>query len=126
VSSGKVADELQARGGFDVLTVYDVLAVIRYVGFAVNLQRTRCLRHGSRAFKVLTASFPFPLTANYSFGTKEPQPEEDPSVPARLQRLADEYEMIGMRRTVEGVLLVHEHQHPHVLMMQIGNAFFKL
>ena len=31
-----------------------------------------------------------------------------------------------MRRTVEGVLLVHDHGHPHVLMLQIANAFFKL
>lgn len=31
-----------------------------------------------------------------------------------------------MRRTVEAVLVVHEHGHPHILMMQIANAFFKL
>jgi cleavage and polyadenylation specificity factor subunit 5 len=32
----------------------------------------------------------------------------------------------GMRRTVEGVLLVHLHNHPHVLLLQIGDSFFKL
>ena len=58
--------------------------------------------------------------------TKEAQPEEDPSVSARLQRLQNNYEDFGMRRTVEGVLLVHDHGHPHVLMLQIANAFFKL
>lgn len=31
-----------------------------------------------------------------------------------------------MRRTCEGVLVCHEHNHPHVLMLQIANAFFKL
>jgi len=67
----------------------------------------------------------YPLV-NYTFGTKEAQPEEDPSVAARLQRLQNDYEMAGMRRTVEGVLVVHEHNHPHVLMLQIANSFFKL
>lgn len=32
----------------------------------------------------------------------------------------------GMRRTVEGIMVVHEHGHPHILMLQIANAFFKL
>ena len=67
----------------------------------------------------------YPLS-NYTFGTKETQPEEDPSVPARLKRLEDQYASHGMRRTCEGVLVCHEHNHPHVLMLQIANAFFKL
>lgn len=66
-----------------------------------------------------------PLSA-FTFTTKEPQPEEDPSVAARLQRLQNNYEDLGMRRTVEAILVVHEHGHPHVLMLQIANAFFKL
>lgn len=57
---------------------------------------------------------------------KEAQPEEDPSVAARLKRLENEYETAGMRRSVEAILVVHEHGHPHVLMMQIANTFFKL
>lgn len=67
----------------------------------------------------------YPVT-NYTFGTKEAQPEEDPSVSARLQRLQDQYEQYGIRRTCEGVLVCHEHGHPHILMLQIANAFFKL
>ncbi|ORY75642.1 Cleavage/polyadenylation specificity factor subunit 5 [Leucosporidium creatinivorum] len=67
----------------------------------------------------------YPLS-NYSFETKEPQPEEDPSVNARLQRLESDYHEHGMRRTVEGLLVVHEHGHPHVLLLQVANAFFKL
>ncbi|URE16859.1 Cleavage and polyadenylation specificity factor [Musa troglodytarum] len=32
----------------------------------------------------------------------------------------------GMRRTVEGILLVHERTHPHVVLLQMGNNFCKL
>ncbi|KIW44003.1 uncharacterized protein PV06_05047 [Exophiala oligosperma] len=67
----------------------------------------------------------YPLS-NYTFGTKETQPEEDPSVVARLKRLEEHYEKYGMRRTCEGILVCHEHNHPQVLMLQIANAFFKL
>ena len=67
----------------------------------------------------------YPL-ANYTFGTKDPLYEKDNSVNARFQRMRDEYEKFGMRRTVEGVLLVHEHNLPHVLLLQIGTTFFKL
>lgn len=45
---------------------------------------------------------------------------------ARLKRLEEHYEKHGMRRTCEGILVCHEHNHPHVLMLQIANAFFKL
>lgn len=69
--------------------------------------------------------FRYPLT-NYTFGTKEAQAERDHSVQARFQRMREEYEKIGMRRSVEGVLLVHEHSLPHVLLLQIGSTFFKL
>ena len=63
---------------------------------------------------------------NYTFGTKDPLFEKDPSVPARFQRMRDEYEQFGMRRSVDGVLLVHEHGLPHVLLLQLGTTFFKL
>merc|ERR1719300_2144124 len=67
----------------------------------------------------------YPLL-NYTFGTKDPLFEKDPSVPARFQRMRDEFDKIGMRRSVEGVLLVHEHGLPHVLLLQLGTTFFKL
>ncbi|KAK5698359.1 hypothetical protein LTR17_023733 [Elasticomyces elasticus] len=67
----------------------------------------------------------YPLS-NYTFGVKETQPEEDPSVKDRLKRLEEHYANHGMRRTCEAVLVCHEHNHPHVLMLQIANAFFKL
>jgi len=40
----------------------------------------------------------YPLS-NYTFGVKETQPEEDPSVIARLKRLEEHYTEHGMRRT---------------------------
>ncbi|CAJ0961523.1 unnamed protein product, partial [Mesorhabditis belari] len=64
--------------------------------------------------------------ANYTFGTKEPQSEKDTSVQARFQRMKDEYDKVGMRRSVETVLIVHEHALPHVLLLQIGTSFYKL
>ena len=45
---------------------------------------------------------------------------------ARLKRLEEHYDEYGMRRTCEGILVCHDHNHPHVLMLQIANAFFKL
>lgn len=45
---------------------------------------------------------------------------------ARLKRLEEHYTAHGMRRTCEGILICHEHNHPHILMLQIANAFFKL
>lgn len=67
----------------------------------------------------------YPLT-NYTFGTKDPLFEKDPSVPARFQRMREEFEKVGMRRSVEGILLVHEHGLPHVLLLQLGTTFFKV
>ncbi|KAH3776296.1 cleavage and polyadenylation specificity factor subunit 5-like [Dreissena polymorpha] len=67
----------------------------------------------------------YPLT-NYTFGTKDPLYEKDASVPARFQRMRDEFDKYGMRRSVEGVLIVHEHGLPHVLLLQLGTTFFKL
>lgn len=40
--------------------------------------------------------------------------------------MREEFDKIGMRRSVEGVLLVHEHRLPHVLLLQLGTTFFKL
>jgi len=67
----------------------------------------------------------YPLT-NYTFGQKDPVYDQDKSVSARLQRMREEYAASGMRRSVEGVLIVHEHGLPHILLLQRGAAFFKL
>ncbi|KAH6569762.1 hypothetical protein BASA50_009756 [Batrachochytrium salamandrivorans] len=67
----------------------------------------------------------YPLSG-FSFGAKDPQPEEDPTIVAKLIRLQSEYEVQGMRTSVEGVLLVHEHGHPHILMLQVANSYYRL
>lgn len=35
--------------------------------------------------------------------------------------MRDEYDKFGMRRSVDGVLIVHEHGLPHVLLLQVGH-----
>eukprot|EP01129_Flabellula_baltica_P000818 TRINITY_DN10769_c0_g1_i1.p1 TRINITY_DN10769_c0_g1~~TRINITY_DN10769_c0_g1_i1.p1 ORF type:complete len:303 (+),score=71.69 TRINITY_DN10769_c0_g1_i1:148-1056(+) len=62
----------------------------------------------------------------YTFGKKGRNMEKETSVKERLKRMKLKYAQQGMRRTVAGVLVVHEHGHPHVLLLQIGNSFFKL
>ncbi|KAK2173535.1 hypothetical protein NP493_868g01008 [Ridgeia piscesae] len=49
----------------------------------------------------------YPLT-NYTFGTKEALFEKDSSVTSRFNRMREEFDKNGMRRSVEGVLIVHE------------------
>lgn len=61
----------------------------------------------------------YPLS-NYTFGTKDPMYEKDRTVEARFNRMREDFEKYGMRRSVEGVLLVHEHNLPHVLLLQLG------
>ncbi|CAG0917760.1 unnamed protein product [Notodromas monacha] len=67
----------------------------------------------------------YPLT-NYTFGVKDPLFERDKTVPERFQRMRDDFAKFGVRRSVEGVLLVHEHGLPHVLLLQLGTTFFRL
>jgi len=67
----------------------------------------------------------YPLT-NYTFGTKDALYERDSSVQARFQRMREEFTTMGMRRSVEAILLVHEHNLPHILLLQLGTTFFKL
>lgn len=74
---------------------------------------------------ILIFSYSYPLS-NYKFGTKEALYEKDQSVAARFQRMRDDFEKQGMRRSVDAVLVVHEHGLPHVLLLQLGTSFFKL
>ncbi|CAI0403396.1 unnamed protein product [Linum tenue] len=67
----------------------------------------------------------YPLSS-YTFGTKEPKMEKDTSVADRLARMKVNYMKEGMRTSVEAILLVHEHNHPHILLLQIGNTFCRL
>ncbi|WWC93373.1 hypothetical protein V866_000207 [Kwoniella sp. B9012] len=64
--------------------------------------------------------------SGYSFIERESQPEEDNSVTARLKRLEEQYAESGTRRSVEAIMLVNVHDFPHVLVLQVANAFYKL
>ncbi|CAF0936468.1 unnamed protein product [Adineta ricciae] len=85
----------------------------------------RSLFHSSSLMALERTIQTYPLT-NYTFGTKDALYERDSSVQARFQRMREEFTTMGMRRSVEAVLLVHEHNLPHVLLLQLGTTFFKL
>ena len=59
--------------------------------------------------EVIDSKFSLHPLTNYTFGTKEPLFEKDTSISARFQRMREEYGTIGLRKSVEAVLLVHEH-----------------
>jgi cleavage and polyadenylation specificity factor subunit 5 len=63
---------------------------------------------------------------NYSFGSKEAKKERDNSVVARLERLKEKYAKEGIRHSVDAIIIVYEHGHPHVLLFQVGTSYFKL
>ena len=67
----------------------------------------------------------YPLR-NYTFGVKERQTERDASIAARMMRYERLYKTQGPRASVDGVLLVHEHNHPEVLLLQIAGSYYKL
>lgn len=85
----------------------------------------RALIHSTPSMALERTILTYPLT-NYTFGTKDALYERDSSVQARFQRMREEFTTMGMRRSVEAVLLVHEHNLPHVLLLQLGTTFFKL
>lgn len=58
----------------------------------------------------------YPLS-NYGFGQK---PERRTRSRAeQLVHMQETHAAEGARRTVEAVLLVNEHRHPHVLLLQV-------
>lgn len=64
---------------------------------------------------------------NYTFGSKDSLMEIETSYHNRMAHLAEAFAAEGMRRTVEAVLLTYENNHPHVLLLQLGDsAIFKL
>lgn len=64
---------------------------------------------------------------NYTFGSKDSVMEIETSYHNRMAQLADSFKTEGMRRTVEAVLLTYENNHPHVLLLQLGETtIFKL
>ncbi|KAJ3254871.1 hypothetical protein HK103_006766 [Boothiomyces macroporosus] len=64
--------------------------------------------------------------SGYSFGAKDPQMEPDQSIQQKLERLKTEFVEKGCRITVLGVICLHEHNHPTILVLRIANSFYKL
>ena len=64
--------------------------------------------------------------SNFKFGVKNPKQDKVATVPEQLERMKQKYETEGPRRTVEAVLVVHQHNHPHILLLQTGGSVFKL
>lgn len=74
----------------------------------------------------MTITFKLQPLDNYAFGLKDAQQEEDTTIAARVQRLIDEYKTDGMRMSVEAVIVFHQHGHPHILLLQTPDNYFKL
>lgn len=69
-----------------------------------------------------STQFLHPLQS-YSFGKKDATADKDTTLKARLSRHRKKEETEGMRRTVEGVLLVHDNKTPYILLLQDGSEF---
>ncbi|XP_020098837.1 pre-mRNA cleavage factor Im 25 kDa subunit 1 [Ananas comosus] len=67
----------------------------------------------------------YPLS-RYYFGAKDAFPDKDENPLDRIQRLKSNFASHGLRTCVLGVLLVELFRHPHVLVLQVKNCFFKL
>eukprot|EP01059_Diplonema_ambulator_P020319 TRINITY_DN3406_c0_g1_i1.p1 TRINITY_DN3406_c0_g1~~TRINITY_DN3406_c0_g1_i1.p1 ORF type:complete len:200 (+),score=40.69 TRINITY_DN3406_c0_g1_i1:120-719(+) len=59
----------------------------------------------------------------YNIGLKAAHEEKETATLAKLQQMRESYETEGLRRTVDAVMLVHQHNHPHVLLLQQGHIF---
>lgn len=44
----------------------------------------------------------------------------------QIERLQLEYELKGMRTTVEAAFVVHDHGHPHLLVLEVAKGVFQL
>lgn len=56
---------------------------------------------------------------NYTFGSKDASSDLDPILPSKqIDQLYQHYSVKGMKTSVEAILIVHDHQHPHLLMIQ--------
>lgn len=62
----------------------------------------------------------------YSYGKKEAKVDKDVFPSDRLNRMRANFMRDGLRTYVEGLLLVHEYGHPHLLLLQKGNKIIRL
>ncbi|KAF8393587.1 hypothetical protein HHK36_021831 [Tetracentron sinense] len=67
----------------------------------------------------------YPLSGYY-FGSKDAVPDKDETLFDRTQRMKINYAEYGLRTCVEAVIMVELFKHPHLLLLQVRNSFFKL
>ncbi|XP_056692409.1 pre-mRNA cleavage factor Im 25 kDa subunit 1 isoform X2 [Spinacia oleracea] len=67
----------------------------------------------------------YPLS-RYYFGTKDALSTKDETPADSLLRLKSNYEVRGLRTSVQGVILVELFKHPHLLLLQVKNTTFNL
>ncbi|XP_039041194.1 pre-mRNA cleavage factor Im 25 kDa subunit 1-like [Hibiscus syriacus] len=67
----------------------------------------------------------YPLSCYY-FGSKEAIVFKDETLYDRINRMKSNYAAYGLRTCVEAVILVQLFKHPHLLLLQVRNSFFKL
>eukprot|EP00252_Welwitschia_mirabilis_P015849 TRINITY_DN35231_c0_g1_i1.p1 TRINITY_DN35231_c0_g1~~TRINITY_DN35231_c0_g1_i1.p1 ORF type:complete len:200 (+),score=45.78 TRINITY_DN35231_c0_g1_i1:148-747(+) len=64
--------------------------------------------------------------AGFSFGKKEGSVKKGSLTTGNLDRMKSNYMRDGIRRCVEGILLMKEYSHPHLLLLQEGNKILRL
>merc|ERR1719289_764664 len=63
----------------------------------------------------------------YSFLEKEEQVPKHPSMREKLRVLEKQYRKAKKaKQVVEAVILIHLKNHPHILLFQVDNTYFKL
>ncbi|XP_058106163.1 pre-mRNA cleavage factor Im 25 kDa subunit 1 [Magnolia sinica] len=92
------------------------------IASARDRDRDRDSRRSSSSSNVIDIH---PLSGYY-FSSKEAIPDKDDTLSDRILRMKSNYAATGMRTCVQGVLLVELFRHPHVLLLQVRNSFFKL
>uniref|UniRef100_A0A7S0N1Q4 Pre-mRNA cleavage factor Im 25 kDa subunit n=1 Tax=Pyramimonas obovata TaxID=1411642 RepID=A0A7S0N1Q4_9CHLO len=64
--------------------------------------------------------------SNYTIGTKTPKVQKYTTANERFQQMKDKYAIEGVRRSVEAIVLVQEHNHPHILLLQVSADEWRL
>lgn len=114
----------------DVELLYDDLEGVSAAGApseqAVESPKVASVAAVSEVPSATAVTMPFlhiyPLN-NYTFGVKETGLGEwETSYHHRMASLEAHYSKYGMKRTVEAVLITYEHNHPHILLMQLGES----
>ena len=68
----------------------------------------------------------YPL-ANYTFGTKAVLKDLEPINPAnQIEQLYKNFSIKGVQISVQGILIVHDHHHPNLLMIQNSSGQISL